>query len=117
MDREVGTLPRAVNGEVAERHDPQFIEVRISRAEKLAANFRRRVRAQRLREMFFFRKRNFLRRAINRRARSEDESLHSTRPRPFQQMQRARDIGVVVKLRLLNRWTNARARGHVRDRV
>ena len=32
-------------------------------------------------------------------------------------MQRARDIGVVVKLRLLNRWTNARARGHVRDRV
>ena len=54
MDREVGPLPRAVNGEVAERHHPHFVEMRIGRAEKLARDFCRCVRTQRLHEMFFF---------------------------------------------------------------
>ena len=43
MDREIGTLPRSVNGEVAQRDDSNFVEMRVSRAEKLTTDFRSRI--------------------------------------------------------------------------
>ena len=100
MDREIGPLPRAVNGEKAQRDDAHLIEMRIGRAEKFAGDFRRRVRADRLREMQIFRKRHRFRNAVNRRTRGEDETLDADYARRFEQVQRAADIRVVVKLRL-----------------
>ena len=39
MDREIGTLSRPVNGEIAQRDDSNFVEMRVSRAEKFTTDF------------------------------------------------------------------------------
>ena len=52
MNRQIGTLPRAVNSEIPQRYDPHLVKVRIRRAKKFASNFCRGVGAKRLREMF-----------------------------------------------------------------
>src|SRR4030095_16235806 len=67
--------------------------------------------------MFRFRKRDLLRRAVNRRARGEDESLNTPCASAFEQMQSASDVRVVVELRLLNRWPNSSARSEMKNRV
>src|SRR6478672_4905177 len=52
MNRQIGTLPRAVNSEIPQSYDPHLVKVRIRRAKKFACNFRGAVGAKRLREMF-----------------------------------------------------------------
>src|SRR5262249_40592330 len=117
MDRKVRTLARPINRKIAQRDDPHFVEMRESRTEKFASNFRRRVWAERLTEMFCLGKWDLLRRAVNRRARCEDESLNSARARGFEQIQRAGDIRLVIKPRLFNRWSNTGAGGEMENRA
>ena len=52
MNRQIGTLPRAVNSEIPQRYDPHLVKVRIRRAKKFACNFRRAIGAKCLRQMF-----------------------------------------------------------------
>src|SRR6266542_243096 len=67
--------------------------------------------------MLIFRKGHSLRGAVNGRTRGEDKSLHSGHTRRFEQMQCASDIGVVIKLRILNRGSNAGASGQMHDHL
>src|SRR5438876_2124005 len=89
--------------------------MRVSRAEKLAGNLRRGIRAQCLSQMLILRKGYGLRGTVDRRTGGEDKSFHSGQARRFEQMQCAGDIGVVIKLWILNRWSNACASGQMRD--
>src|SRR5262249_8824780 len=117
MDRKIWPLPRTVNGKIAQRHRPYLVKMRVGRTKKLARNFRGRVRTQRLGEMLFFRKRNPFRCAVNRRTRCEDEALDSPVPGGFEQMQRPRDIGLIIKLRALDRRSNAGTSGKMKDGI
>ena len=40
MNRQIRTLPWAVNSEIPQRYDPHLVKVRIRRAKKFASNFR-----------------------------------------------------------------------------
>src|SRR2546430_2643991 len=117
MDREIGPLARAINREIAQGDDAEFVEMRKGRTKKLAGNFRGGIRAQRLSELFFFRKRDFLGGTIHRRTGCEDESFDAARLCCLKQVQGAADVGIIIKLRLLNRWPNTGARGEMNNRI
>ena len=117
MNGQIGTLARAVNREVTQRDDAHPVKMRISRTKKFAGDLGRGVRTDRLREMQVFRERNRFRNAVNRRARRKNESLDAGHARRFEEMKRAVDVRVVIKLRILNGWPHARARGQMHDGV
>src|SRR6266513_1777542 len=54
MNRQIRTLPRAVNSEIPQSDNAHLVEVRICRAKKFACYFRGAVGAKCLREMFLF---------------------------------------------------------------
>src|SRR5205807_3092266 len=92
MDREIGPLARAINREISQGDDAEFVEMRKGRTKKLAGNFRGGIRAQRLSELFFFRKRDFLGGTIHRRTGCEDESFDAARLCCLKQVQGAADV-------------------------
>src|SRR5207249_12079903 len=65
MDRQIGPLPWAVNGEITQRDPAHLIKMRKCRTQKFARNFCRGVGAERLSEMLIFRERNGFRNAVN----------------------------------------------------
>src|ERR1700730_11768055 len=67
--------------------------------------------------MLLFRKWNFLCRAVDRGARDKDKPLYAAYARAFEQMQGSGDVCVVIKLRLLNRWSNACTRREMKNRA
>jgi hypothetical protein len=117
MNGEIRALPRAIDREEAKRDNPHLIQMRIGRAEKFAGNFRGGVGTDRLREMQALGERHRLGNAVNGGAGGEDEALDSSKPRRFQQMQRAADVRVVIKLRLLDRGSHPCARRQMRHGV
>ena len=117
MDREIGPLPRAVNGKETQRDDPHLVKMRVGGTKKFAGDFRSRIRADRLGEMKIFRERDFLADTVDRGTRREDKALDAGVARRFEQMQRAADIGIVVKLRLIDGRPDASTRRQMGDRV
>ncbi len=75
VDGQIGPLTRAVDGEEAQGNDAHFVKMRKGRAKEFTGDFRRRVRADRLREMQIFRKRHRFRNPVNRGTRSKNEAL------------------------------------------
>ena len=117
VDGQIRTLPRTVDGEEAQAHDPHFVEVRVVSTDVFASDLGRRVGAQRLRKGQVFVERNNLRKSINRGAGRKHKPAHALFPRRFQQVVRARDVGVDVKLGILQRGSHPGACGKMDDGV
>src|SRR5436189_486032 len=67
MNRQVRPLPRTVHSEVTERYYAEPVKMRVSRAEKLAGNLRRGIRAQCLSQVLILRKGYGFRSTVDRR--------------------------------------------------
>src|SRR5207244_11989356 len=86
MNRQVRPLPRTVHGEVTERYYAQPVKMRVSRAEKLAGNLRRGIRAQCLSQVLILTKGNGVRGTVDRRPGGEDKSLQDGSTHSFEQL-------------------------------
>ncbi len=102
VNRQIRPLPRAVDRKETQRDDAHLIKVRVGRAEQFPGNFTRRIGTDCLRDVHLFGERHLFRDAVNRRARSKDETIDASRARGFEQMQRADYVRVVVKLRMMD---------------
>src|SRR5438477_11890658 len=117
MDRQIGTLPRPINRKKPQRHHPHLVEMRKRRAKEFSGNFRRGIRTDGLGKMKILRKRNVFADSVNRRARSENETLDSGRAACVEQMQRPVYIGIIIKLRLSDGRTDSGASRQMRDGI
>src|SRR4030095_12058537 len=101
----------------SQRDHTHLIKIGVGRAKKFTGDFRRCIWTKRLSKMLIFRKGNCFRRAVNGCAGCKNESFNPGHRRGLEKMQCATDIRVVTKLRVLNRWANARASSQMRDRL
>src|SRR5262249_3574826 len=109
MNRQIWTLPWAINREISQRDDAHLVKMRVGRAKKFACDFCRAVRAERLDETLVLGKWHRLRSSVHRRAGRENESLNAGYARRLEKVQCANDVRVVIKPRVLNGRPNASA--------
>ena len=56
MNRQIGTLPRAVNSKIPQSYDADLVKVRVRRAKKFAGNFCRAIWTECLGQLLILRK-------------------------------------------------------------
>src|SRR6185312_16084658 len=98
--------------EVAQRGPAHAVRAPVAREHALDRELRLAVRAHRLGRVML-RNRQLARRAVNRRARREDESTNAARERRAEETDRRAQVALVVQARINDRLADLDARGEV----